>query len=88
MILSGSALIYIYITYQNIYNEQPITAQLLILLWFLISWSLIITLSVSFYEILFKVINKKDERKDLKENINDFYKHKKLSEPPDTQMYN
>jgi len=82
-ILSISGLLLIYILFKDVYIGHPFSA-----LFFIFSWFCIIITSISVYKIIFSMIIKKDKRKNLEENINDFYKFQKLSEPPDSRMYN
>jgi len=83
IILSISSLLLIYIFFKDVFIVHPFSA-----LFFIFSWFCIIITSISVYKIIFCVINKKDKRKNLEENINDFYRYQELSEPPDSRMYN
>jgi len=83
IILSISGLITAYITYQELFYNEPFQPLFLIFSWF----CLIIT-SISFYRIIFSITSKNKNKKDIEENINEFYRYKKLSDPPDSNMYN
>lgn len=83
IILSISALLLIFILYKDVFIGHPFSAVI-----FIFSWFCIIITSISVYKIIFSIINKKDKRKNLEENMNDFYRFQKLSEPPDSHMYN
>jgi hypothetical protein len=83
IILSLSGLLLIYILFKDVFIGHPFSA-----LFFIFSWFCLILTSISFYKIIFSVINKNDKRKNLEENINDFYRYQNLSQPPDSQMYN
>ena len=83
IILSISGLLLIYILFKDVFIGHPFSA-----LFFIFSWFCITITSISVYKIIFCMINKKDKRKKLEENINDFYRYQKLSEPPDSRMYN
>ena len=83
IMLSISGLLLIYILYKDVFIGHPFSAII-----FIFSWFCIIITSISVYKIIFSMINKKVKRKNLEENMNDFYRFQKLSEPPDSQIYN
>lgn len=83
ILLSISSLLLINILAKDVFIGHPFSA-----LFFIFSWFCIIITSISIYKIIFRMINRKDKRKNLEENIKDFYRYQKLSEPPDSRMYN